>query len=184
MNSLISFFLISLQRKDVLLLIRYDSCKVPAKLMGTTFLDWTSDEVRPHFWKRLFESVGEPGNYGNQENQESENQNGGETEKQNGGVGENQNGGDNEKPNGSEMHEIVVDEKNMEDTTSKESDKVVADDSDSLENTGSSVHALEREMKIIDGNIDKEMNSIVSDTNRLLENENDFIDIRQAGVKV
>ena len=54
------------QRKDVLILLRYDSCKVPAKLMGKTFLDWTNQDVRPHFWKRLFESVGEPGNYGNQ----------------------------------------------------------------------------------------------------------------------
>ncbi|KAK3083134.1 hypothetical protein FSP39_014872 [Pinctada imbricata] len=51
------------QRKDVLILIKYSKCKVPGKLMGKTFLDWTDEGVKPHFWTRLYDAIGEPGNY-------------------------------------------------------------------------------------------------------------------------
>ena len=33
--------------------------------MGKTFLDWTDTSVRPHFWSRLYEALGEPGKFGN-----------------------------------------------------------------------------------------------------------------------
>ncbi|XP_060084646.1 uncharacterized protein LOC132563899 [Ylistrum balloti] len=51
------------QRKDVLILIKFDKCKVPAKLMGKTFLDWTDVDIRPHFWQRLQDAIGDPVNY-------------------------------------------------------------------------------------------------------------------------
>lgn len=51
------------QRNDVLILIKFDKCKVPAKLMGKTFLDWSDDDVQPHFWPRLREAIGEPVNF-------------------------------------------------------------------------------------------------------------------------
>ena len=41
-------------------MIRFDECKIPVKLMGKTFLDWTSNQVRPHFWPRLYEALGSP----------------------------------------------------------------------------------------------------------------------------
>ena len=31
--------------------------------MGKTFLDWTNDRVQPHFWLRLYEAIGPPGNF-------------------------------------------------------------------------------------------------------------------------
>lgn len=49
------------QRKDVLILIRYGKCKVPGKLMGKTFLDYVDKAIKPHFWQRLYDSVGKPG---------------------------------------------------------------------------------------------------------------------------
>lgn len=49
-----------IQRKDSLVLLRYDDSRVPAKLLGQTFLDWSDVQVRPHFWARLLESLGEP----------------------------------------------------------------------------------------------------------------------------
>ena len=42
------------------MLVKLDTCKVPVKLMGKTFLDWSNPDVRPHFWDRLYQSVGEP----------------------------------------------------------------------------------------------------------------------------
>ncbi|XP_033728378.1 interleukin-18 receptor accessory protein-like [Pecten maximus] len=51
------------QRKDVLILIKYDKCKVPGKLMGKTFLDWTDTSIQPHFWQRLQDAIGDPVNY-------------------------------------------------------------------------------------------------------------------------
>ncbi|XP_060571444.1 interleukin-1 receptor accessory protein-like 1-B [Ruditapes philippinarum] len=52
-----------LQRTDVLILIKHDNSKVPGKLLGKTFLDWSDLKVQPHFWSRLFEAIGEPGKY-------------------------------------------------------------------------------------------------------------------------
>ncbi|KAK3577183.1 hypothetical protein CHS0354_037522 [Potamilus streckersoni] len=52
------------RREDVLILIKLDDCKIPAKMMGRTFLDWTNLDVRPHFWQRLAEAVGKPGDFG------------------------------------------------------------------------------------------------------------------------
>ncbi|XP_053386390.1 interleukin-18 receptor accessory protein-like isoform X2 [Mercenaria mercenaria] len=52
-----------MQRSDALILIKHDTCKVPGKLMGKTFLDWSDDKVQPHFWTRLFEAIGEPGKF-------------------------------------------------------------------------------------------------------------------------
>ena len=57
----VSYF--AFQRKDVLILIKYSKCKVPGKLMGKTFLDWTDNGVQPHFWLRLYEAIGPPGNF-------------------------------------------------------------------------------------------------------------------------
>ncbi|XP_021351214.1 uncharacterized protein LOC110448980 [Mizuhopecten yessoensis] len=51
------------QRKDVLILIKFDQCKVPAKLMGKTFLDWTDKDIQPHFWQRLQDAIGDPVDY-------------------------------------------------------------------------------------------------------------------------
>lgn len=48
------------KKTDVLILIKYGKCKVPAKLMGKTFLDWTDEDVIPHFWERLYEAIGKP----------------------------------------------------------------------------------------------------------------------------
>ena len=31
--------------------------------MGKTFLDWTDNGVQPHFWLRLYEAIGKPGNF-------------------------------------------------------------------------------------------------------------------------
>ena len=56
-------FIFFLQRDDVLVLIKYGKCKVPAKLMGKTFLDWTDESVKPHFWNRLGDFLGKPGNF-------------------------------------------------------------------------------------------------------------------------
>ncbi|XP_052813820.1 interleukin-1 receptor accessory protein-like [Mya arenaria] len=50
-----------LQRKDVLIVIKYDQSKVPLKLTGKTFLDWNDNKVKPHFWARLFDAIGKPG---------------------------------------------------------------------------------------------------------------------------
>ncbi|KAJ8306686.1 hypothetical protein KUTeg_015727 [Tegillarca granosa] len=44
-------------KKDTLILIKHDKCKVPRKLMGKTFLDWACYKERPYFWKRLFQSI-------------------------------------------------------------------------------------------------------------------------------
>ncbi|XP_062579626.1 interleukin-1 receptor accessory protein-like 1-B [Saccostrea cucullata] len=51
------------KRDDVLVLIKYGKCKVPGKLMGKTFLDWTDSSVKPHFWSRLADFLGKPGNF-------------------------------------------------------------------------------------------------------------------------
>ncbi|WAR10300.1 hypothetical protein MAR_035376 [Mya arenaria] len=48
-------------RKDVLIVIKYDQSKVPLKLTGKTFLDWNDNKVKPHFWARLFDAIGKPG---------------------------------------------------------------------------------------------------------------------------
>lgn len=53
-----------LQRQDVLIVIKYDRSRVPMKLMGNTFLDWTDPSVQPHFWARLSGAIGSPGVYG------------------------------------------------------------------------------------------------------------------------
>jgi hypothetical protein len=55
------YFLLYFQRKDVLILIRYGKCKVPGKLMGKTFLDYVDKAIKPHFWQRLYDSIGKPG---------------------------------------------------------------------------------------------------------------------------
>ncbi|KAH3718771.1 hypothetical protein DPMN_061578, partial [Dreissena polymorpha] len=52
------------QRQEVLIVIKYDSSRVPMKLMGKTFLDWTDTSVQPHFWARLNVAIGSPGVYG------------------------------------------------------------------------------------------------------------------------
>jgi hypothetical protein len=44
-------------------LIKYGKCKVPGKLLGRTFLDWTDKDVKPHFWSRLADFLGKPGNF-------------------------------------------------------------------------------------------------------------------------
>ncbi|VDI80897.1 Hypothetical predicted protein [Mytilus galloprovincialis] len=48
-------------RKDVLILIKYGKCKVPAKLMGKTFLDFTDKTIAQHFWQRFYDAIGKPG---------------------------------------------------------------------------------------------------------------------------
>lgn len=53
------------KRDDVLVLIKFGKCKVPAKLMGKTFLDWTDKSVKPHFWGRLADFLGKPGDFQN-----------------------------------------------------------------------------------------------------------------------
>ncbi|XP_064646930.1 interleukin-18 receptor 1-like isoform X2 [Lineus longissimus] len=45
-------------RDDSLLLVKYDGCQIPRKLMGKTFLDWSDKSVKPHFWDRLFKTLG------------------------------------------------------------------------------------------------------------------------------
>ena len=52
-----------LQRDHGLGIIKYGKCKIPAKLMGNTFLDWTNESVKPHFWNRLGDFLGKPGNF-------------------------------------------------------------------------------------------------------------------------
>lgn len=52
-----------MQRSDVLIIIKYDNSKVPGKLLGKTFLDWSDTKVKPHFWSRLNEAIGEPGSF-------------------------------------------------------------------------------------------------------------------------
>ncbi|XP_078620953.1 uncharacterized protein LOC144887545 [Branchiostoma floridae x Branchiostoma japonicum] len=47
-----------LERKDVLIVVKIDQCKVPTMLIGRTFLDWTNENVRPHFWQRLENAIG------------------------------------------------------------------------------------------------------------------------------
>ncbi|XP_078701834.1 uncharacterized protein LOC144927913 isoform X2 [Branchiostoma floridae x Branchiostoma belcheri] len=47
-----------LERKDVLVVVKIDQCKVPTMLIGRTFLDWTNENVRPHFWQRLENAIG------------------------------------------------------------------------------------------------------------------------------
>ncbi|XP_048775819.2 interleukin-1 receptor accessory protein-like 1 [Ostrea edulis] len=51
------------KRDDVLVLIKYGKCKVPGKLLGKTFLDWTDKDVKPHFWSRLADFLGKPENF-------------------------------------------------------------------------------------------------------------------------
>ena len=31
--------------------------------MGKTFLDWSDLNVQPHFWSRLYEAIGSPGDF-------------------------------------------------------------------------------------------------------------------------
>jgi hypothetical protein len=51
-------FILFSQKDDSLLLVKYDGCKMPGKLMGRTFLDWNDKSVKPHFWDRLFKTLG------------------------------------------------------------------------------------------------------------------------------
>lgn len=44
-------------------MIKYGKCKVPGKLLGKTFLDWTDKDVKPHFWSRLADFLGKPENF-------------------------------------------------------------------------------------------------------------------------
>lgn len=44
----------------MIVLLKLDNCKVPAKLMGKTFLDWADLNVKPHFWQRLKDAIGQP----------------------------------------------------------------------------------------------------------------------------
>ncbi|KAJ8306683.1 hypothetical protein KUTeg_015724 [Tegillarca granosa] len=53
-------FMLCFQRKDTLIILKLDSCNVPRKLMGKSFLDWTSSTDKSFFWKRLFRSIGKP----------------------------------------------------------------------------------------------------------------------------
>ena len=159
----------------MLILIRYDSCKVPGKLLGRTFLDWTSDDVRPHFWKRLFESVGDPGNYGSTWNQSGMNQDGWQSEKQNGGQNEKQNGCKSEDQNG--------DVNQRKNSTSKGIERSVSCTKDDSENVETNINFVGGELKLIDINIDGNVNSIDSDTGGLLENHNDIIDIHAPVIK-
>jgi len=43
--------------------VKYDGCQVPVKLAGKTFLDWSDRKVRPHFWDRLYDAIGKPGDF-------------------------------------------------------------------------------------------------------------------------
>ena len=156
------------QRKDVLILLRYDSCKVPAKLMGKTFLDWTNQDVRPHFWKRLFESVGEPGNYGNQRRTE-------ETRRE---------------PDScrKEMQEVCVEMNgNLPGTEDEglgiydsESDKTGVYCTEDVEATGSEAGVM-----VNDINRKHAMTySMESDKAELLGNDSDIIDIHGSSIKI
>ncbi|XP_064598580.1 interleukin-18 receptor accessory protein-like [Liolophura sinensis] len=51
------------KKEDVIILMKLDNCKVPAKLMGKTFLDWADLNVKPHFWERLKDAIGRPGDF-------------------------------------------------------------------------------------------------------------------------
>lgn len=64
----------------MLVLIKFGKCKVPAKLMGKTFLDWTDKSVKPHFWSRLADFLGKPGNFRNSMKSEEDKQKDQETE--------------------------------------------------------------------------------------------------------
>lgn len=64
----------------MLVLIKFGKCKVPAKLMGKTFLDWTDKSVKPHFWSRLADFLGKPGNFRNSLKSEEDKQKDQETE--------------------------------------------------------------------------------------------------------
>ena len=37
--------------------ILYKPCKVPRLLLDKTYLDWTNEEVKPHFWDLLYKSL-------------------------------------------------------------------------------------------------------------------------------
>lgn len=64
----------------MLVLIKFGKCKVPAKLMGKTFLDWTDKSVKPHFWGRLADFLGKPGDFQNRLESEEDKQKDLETE--------------------------------------------------------------------------------------------------------
>ena len=172
----------------MLILIRYDSCKVPGKLLGKTFLDWTNDDVRPHFWKRLVESVGEPGNYRNPWNQSSWVQDGGQSEKQNDGQRVEQNCGQSEGQNAKKSENQNEDVKKdsikteRKSSNSKSFERSVSYTKDDSENAETSINFVEGEPKLID--TDGNISSIDSDTGRLLENENDIIDIHASVIKI
>ena len=125
--------------------------------MCKTFLDWTSEEVRPHFWKRLFESVGEPGYYRNTGNQTSENQNGDSCEHQSCRSRENQ----------------MKDESNT--STSSDVEQVVSSSNVDCENTDSLGNFVGGEVKMID--VNSNFDSIDSDTRMLMENDSEIISI-------
>ncbi|XP_074662237.1 uncharacterized protein LOC141914825 [Tubulanus polymorphus] len=48
------------QRKDVLLIVKLDDCKIPSKLLGKTYLDWMDVNVKENFWKRLYSAIDKP----------------------------------------------------------------------------------------------------------------------------
>ena len=170
------------QRKDVLILLRYDSCKVPAKLMGKTFLDWTNQDVRPHFWKRLFESVGEPGNYGNQRRTEETCRETDSCRKEmqevcvemNGNVG-----GTEDHGLGIVVHDLESDKTGVYCTEDMEA-------TEDMDATGSESNVLHNEGVMVNDIIGKHtmMYSMESDKTELLGNDSDIIDIHGSSIKI
>ncbi|KAL5005795.1 hypothetical protein ScPMuIL_016953 [Solemya velum] len=52
-----------LKQEDSLVLVKLDECQVPAVWLGKTFLDYANEDVRPHFWTRLFTAMGDPAGF-------------------------------------------------------------------------------------------------------------------------
>ena len=191
----------------MLILIKYDSCKVPGKLLGKTFLDWTNDDVKPHFWNRLVEAVGEPGHYENpwnqsskiQDGRHSEKQNGGDCEKQNGGQSEKQNDRQGEKQSGGEIEKQNGRQNRDQQTKKRENESEnMKEDNVKTERKRSSSKCLERSVSytkddsenvetnvtFVEPDNDGNVANVDSDMAGLLENKNDIIDIHASVIKI
>ena len=169
-----------------MILLKYDSCKVPVKLLGKTFLDWTNNDVRPHFWKRLFESVGEPGNYGNQSQQRGDEMN----DDVNEGVVQKSSFKDLENANeGVIQNSSLKDPKDVNEgeiQSSSLKDPELDKNLEDPETTERPMNELDKGRQIICVNYDKEkiLSSLQSESDKLIGNDSDIIDIHGSEMRV
>ena len=48
------------QTRHRVIVILYERCKVPEEISDTVYLDWTDEEKRENFWRKLYDALRKP----------------------------------------------------------------------------------------------------------------------------